>query len=262
MSKAENPNELLDAWDDLADKFEAFARLFLGDEPAEKPAEKPVAKPDPEPERESPFEVVPEPEATPVAEEAPAGPPETPRTVKVGIIVGHKPSRPGATNQRYRMSEYTFNSALAEAIVSILKRSPWIKPFVIFRQPDSYSKLPAKVNATGVEFAISLHANAYDKSATGTEVLYYEGSPKGKELARILQSSLLLALGLANRGIKPRDEEDRGGTLLRYTSMPCVIAEPFFIDNDGDLIRARDRWTELATAYADAIEQYGRTLAL
>jgi N-acetylmuramoyl-L-alanine amidase len=44
------------------------------------------------------------------------------------------------------------------------------------------------------------------------------------------------------------------GTLC-YTHAPCVIAEPFFIDNDQDLARAREDLDGLARAYAEAIDQ-------
>ena len=58
-----------------------------------------------------------------------------------------------------------------------------------------------------------------------------------------------------NLGVKPKKSEDRGGYLLRYTHAPCVIAEPFFIDNDEDLARAREDPDGLALAYARAIDK-------
>ena len=42
---------------------------------------------------------------------------------------------------------------------------------------------------------------------------------------------------------------------MRYTHAPCVIAEPFFIDNDEDLARAREDPDGLALAYARAIDK-------
>ena len=41
--------------------------------------------------------------------------------------------------------------------------------------------------------------------------------------------------------------------MLKYTQAPCVIAEPFFIDNNGDLHRALERFDELAQTYARLI---------
>ncbi len=61
------------------------------------------------------------------------------------------------------------------------------------------------------------------------------------------------ALELPDRGIVPRTSEDRGGNLLRYTYAPCLIAEPFFINNDEDLRIAMENREQLITAYADTI---------
>ncbi|RLA73014.1 MAG: hypothetical protein DRG78_23085, partial [Epsilonproteobacteria bacterium] len=60
-------------------------------------------------------------------------------------------------------------------------------------------------------------------------------------------------LKLADRGVKPKSSEDRGGYLLRYTNAPCIISEPFFIDNDDDLAKAKKKIKGLTSAYAKAI---------
>jgi N-acetylmuramoyl-L-alanine amidase len=67
-------------------------------------------------------------------------------------------------------------------------------------------------------------------------------------------------LNLPNRGIKPKTTEDRGGTLLKYTNAPCIIAEPFFIDNDNDLDRALEDLDGLAKAYANAIDEMSQVV--
>ena len=72
-------------------------------------------------------------------------------------------------------------------------------------------------------------------------------------IAEILKNALVENLKLPDRVIKPKTSEDRGGYLLRYTKAPCVIAEPFFIDNDDDLARAQEDLEGLAEAYAGAI---------
>ncbi|QJA05280.1 N-acetylmuramoyl-L-alanine amidase [Thermosulfurimonas marina] len=94
-------------------------------------------------------------------------------------------------------------------------------------------------------------------AASGTEVLYYHRSWKGEKMAQILLDYLVAHLGLPSRGIKPCTSEDRGGYLLRYTKAPCVICEPFFIDNSVDLARAQEDLPGLARAYAQAIEKIG-----
>jgi N-acetylmuramoyl-L-alanine amidase len=86
-------------------------------------------------------------------------------------------------------------------------------------------------------------------------VLYYHSSDAGRTIAEILQRCLVDFLSLPDRGIKPKTSEDRGGYLLRYTNAPCVIAEPFFIDNDHDLARAQEDLYGLAAAYTNAIDE-------
>ena len=82
----------------------------------------------------------------------------------------------------------------------------------------------------------------------------------GKRIAEILQRRLHDFLGLRDREIKEKTTEDRGGYLLRYTKAPCVIAEPFFIDNDEDLAKARDALEGLAEAYASAVDEMAQVV--
>lgn len=165
------------------------------------------------------------------------------------LVVGHKKSSPGAKNASSGLTEFAFNEKLAmeieEAITEVYLQR-------IFRR--TYRELPNDINQLGPDFIISLHCNAFNGQASGTEVLYYHKSPAGEEMARILQGALVDALGLRDRGIKPKTTEDRGGFLLRYTYAPCVIAEPFFIDNDKDLEVVSENKDGLVTAYANAIQ--------
>ena len=86
-------------------------------------------------------------------------------------------------------------------------------------------------------------------------MLYYHKSENVKKMAEVLLKYLLEHLKLPDRGIKSRMAEDRGGYLLRYTKAPCLIAEPFFIANNGDLARAQEDLDGLAAAYAAAIDE-------
>jgi N-acetylmuramoyl-L-alanine amidase len=119
----------------------------------------------------------------------------------------------------------------------------------------THKELPDDINALEPDFIVSLHCNAFNTQVSGTEVLYYDKSEKGKKMAEILLKHLVEHLKLGNRGIKPKTAEDRGGYLLCYTKAPCVISEPFFIDNDDDLARAQEDLDGLALAYANTIEE-------
>ncbi len=171
------------------------------------------------------------------------------------IIIGHKKQSPGAVSADQKVTEFEFNDALSRLIE---ERTKTVNIKRIYR--TTYQQLPDDVNQTDADFAISLHCNAFNNEASGTEVLYYYKSKQGKVLASLLQEKLLAGLGLHDRGIKSRTSEDRGGYLLRYTKMPCVIAEPFFIDNPDDLAQAQSNIKDLADAYVTAIEMMGSQL--
>ena len=168
------------------------------------------------------------------------------------LVIGHKKSSPGAVNERAGLTEFDFNEELAIRIEKKVKKTEVQR---IYRR--TYKELPDDINTLDPDFIVSLHCNAFNGRASGTEVLYYHKSEEGKKMAEILLNHLVEHLKLPNRGIKPKTAEDRGGPLLRYTKAPCVIAEPFFIDNDSDLSRAQEDEDidELAVAYAKAIEE-------
>ncbi|KXJ52413.1 MAG: N-acetylmuramoyl-L-alanine amidase [Neptuniibacter pectenicola] len=166
------------------------------------------------------------------------------------LVIGHKKNSPGAVNEHRNLSEFTFNEALAKEIESAVVG---VHIQRVYRR--TYSALPSDLNELEPDFILSLHCNAFNKTASGTEVLYYHRSALGRQMADILQVHLVHALGLPNRGIKPKNSEDRGGYLLQKTNAPCLIAEPFFIDNDHDLEIAFTSYAALIEAYARAIEQ-------
>jgi N-acetylmuramoyl-L-alanine amidase len=171
------------------------------------------------------------------------------------LVVGHKKSSPGAGNDRAGINEFEFNEDLA---IRIEKKTENSKIQRVYRR--TWRELPSDINGLDPHFVISLHCNSYNGQTSGTEVLYYHKSKVGEGIATILQGHLVEFLGLRDRGIKPKTSEDRGGHLLRYTRSPCVIAEPFFIDNDQDLARARKDLEGFAGAYASAIDAMAKVV--
>lgn len=180
--------------------------------------------------------------------------------MKVALIIGHSETSQGAVNKSNKVSEFQFNEPLAFGIAQQLNDRGF-EALVVYRD-CSYKQLPSKVNRTGADIAISLHCNAFNGGAHGTETLYYKGSLKGRRLAQCLQTEIVDCLQLPDRGIKEKKAGhkgktgDRGGVLLKYTSMPCVIAEPFFIDSDDSLALAVHKFDGLVNAYANGIQAY------
>ncbi len=174
---------------------------------------------------------------------------------KCALVIGHKKSSPGASNNTSGLTEFSFNDKLA---VEIEREASGVIVQRVYRR--TYRTLPSDINELNPDFIISLHCNAFNKTASGTEVLYYHLSTKGKLMAEIINEKLVGALDLNNRGEKPKSSEDRGGHLLKSTAAPCVIVEPFFIDNDDDLKAAMDNRKALVKAYARSIEAISNTI--
>lgn len=181
--------------------------------------------------------------------------------MKIALIVGHEKKAQGASNVNGE-TEYTFNRKLAKLIAPILLAQGH-EPVIVYRDGTTYSKLPQRVNQTEADIALSLHCNAFNTTATGSEVLHYVNSQNSERLASLIQREVVQVLELRDRGLRPVDAKhkgrkgDKGGHLCKYTAMPCVIVEAFFIDNNSDLAVATAKINELAEAIAKGAMAYG-----
>ena len=73
----------------------------------------------------------------------------------------------------------------------------------------------------------SIHLNAFNGSAHGTETWYYWSSGSSHSLANYVQSTLVQQLGRTNRGVK-----QNGWTVITGTpSVPAILTEALFVDN-------------------------------
>lgn len=175
---------------------------------------------------------------------------QAPGTKKLcALVIGHKYNSQGAENVDSGITEFIFNENLARLIEEKVEA---VQVQRVYRR--TLQTLPDDINELRPDFIISLHCNAFNGTASGTEVLYYHKSQMGKRIAGILQHRLVECLGLNDRGAKPKTAEDRGGLLLRATNAPCIIAEPFFIDNDHDLATAQSNLEGLSETYASTIK--------
>ena len=171
--------------------------------------------------------------------------------MKVCLVIGHKESSSGACNES-GLCEFQYNEHIVHRIAAELKENNKISLQIVYRK--SYKKLPKKVNSLKPDLVISFHCNAYNTQVSGSEVLYYHASKKSKKHAQAMLSHIADVLKLPERGINPVDEEAKGGYLLKNTNAPCILIEPFFIDNNSDLNRAVAKENELIDAYVDFIK--------
>ena len=180
--------------------------------------------------------------------------------MKVCINIGHGRNGntfdPGAINKEINVIEYDYVRDLA---INIAMKWTSMKHELKLVFQQSYHTLPATINSINPDFIISLHLNGHHtRTASGTEMLYWKGSRKGKELAQIVYDNVHSCLDLKKRSnpVRGLTHEDRGGGLLMHTNAPCVIAESFFVTNNDDYFIGEQKIEELAYKYICAIDQF------
>ncbi len=176
---------------------------------------------------------------------------------QVAIVIGHRKSAQGAVSVD-GTTEWLWAQEHAARLADALD-GRGLSSVVILREDSAkgYARLPERINATRAAVALALHFNSFsDPRATGSEVLYWHTSSRGKSLALAMDAADDV-LDLRDRGVKgivPIDEEGRGAWVLRKTSMPCVILEPAFGSNPRDWRTLLERGGELAEAQAMALK--------
>lgn len=166
---------------------------------------------------------------------------------KVVLNVGHSEKQGGATSP-LGTSEWQFNRRLADLIVQF-NNAPI--DYSIVTQSDTLplAKLPDAINALSPMLVVSLHANAFDTTARGSEVLYTERL----DIATAFLAAIKSVLNLPDRGTKKLERGDRGFFLIDNCLAPCFILEPFFIDNQEDYQVAQKNAQVLAQKIAKTV---------
>ncbi|MBW3491857.1 N-acetylmuramoyl-L-alanine amidase [Bacillus sp. FDAARGOS_1420] len=96
-------------------------------------------------------------------------------------------------------------------------------------QPQNVSNIVRNCNTHDVDLVISFHLNAYNGSANGVEVCYYDQ----QSLAAKVSAQLSKDIGWSNRGAKQRTDL----YVLNSTKAPAILIELGFIDNDTDMAK-------------------------
>ncbi|WP_417894939.1 N-acetylmuramoyl-L-alanine amidase [Bacillus thuringiensis] len=96
-------------------------------------------------------------------------------------------------------------------------------------QPQNLSNIVRNCNSHDVDLVISFHLNAYNGTADGVEVCYYDQY----DLATKVSAQLATDIGWKNRGAKERKEL----YVLAHTKAPAILIELGFIDNDIDMTK-------------------------
>ena len=111
-------------------------------------------------------------------------------------------------------------------------------------------------NEWGADVFVSIHCNAFNESAHGTEVECYNVDGDGGMLARYIQKQIVDSLDTLDRGVKDMPQL----LVLKYTDMTAVLVEMAFIDNDDDAELLANKQDDFARAIARGVTDYEQSL--
>ena len=123
-------------------------------------------------------------------------------------------------------------------------------------QSDSLHEVVTASNHSDADVFLSIHCNACNGSANGTEVWHFYGSGAGETLARCIQNQIVDALGTVDRGTKGAKPGVNGLYVLSNTDAVAVLVELAFIDHEGDAGLLRSLQDEFARASARGVTDY------
>ena len=164
------------------------------------------------------------------------------------------------------LQEYALNSKEAALIATHLQaRGAQVSVFDYTKDGKS-PKLDTRARgarAAGHQIFVSVHHNAAETSAQGTEVLYLpEGTSKDRRLANSIQEKMIQHLW---NGDKTKDRKAKVQRLGVLGGVPeavecCCLTEAFFISDSSLSSAGAEQWVKKAAqAIADGIAQYWLT---
>lgn len=173
------------------------------------------------------------------------------------LDAGHGGKDPGTSGNG--MQEKNLTLTIAQKIEQELQGSG-IKVYMT-RDSDVYPENSTRAQTANdiADLMVSIHINSGPETANGTESLYQvhanDSSSRltSKQLAEILQASMISGTGNTNRGVKLRTDL----LILNRTTVPSAIVEVIFITNTGDALKISTPayQDQVAQAIADGIQE-------
>lgn len=153
--------------------------------------------------------------------------------MKLYLDPGHGGGEPGA--QGNGMDEKNIVLDIALRIRNILTSDYEDVNVRMSRTGDegvSLSQRTNEANAWGEDYFLSVHCNAFNGAASGYEDYIYSGLSDASQTAYyqdLMHAAIIDVNQLRNRGQKKANFH-----VLRESTMPALLTENGFIDNDGD----------------------------
>lgn len=180
--------------------------------------------------------------------------------MKIFINPGHDQTYDcGAVNNNYGINEATIAYDIGNKVAYYLNQvgyetqvmqsdnlyydSPYIdRPYPVCQAANDWE----------ADIFVSIHCNAFNTIARGSETIVYQLGGESERLAGHIQSQIIDSLGTIDRGVK----ENPKLIVLKHTDMPAVLVETAFIDNDNDALLLINNSDDFARAIARGISDY------
>ncbi len=172
--------------------------------------------------------------------------------MKIAINAGHCPGLdPGAVGEF--VTEADIVREISLMVETNLKNEGHETLFI---QEDELADICAIANDAEADIFVSVHCNAANHVAHGTETFFYQEGDESYSLAGLIQSNLVFDLGTTDRGIK----DGSWLYVLRNTDMTAVLVEVGFIDNPYEEQLIISKKHQIASAISDGILEFIDTL--
>ncbi len=178
----------------------------------------------------------------------------------VVVDPGHGGSDPGAIGPRGTFEKDVvldislyLGALLAEAGAEVVFTRTTDKYVSIFERPQM------AIHA-GADILVSVHANSYiGNSARGTETLYHPKDVKNQLLAQSIQTELVRAVELMDRGLRRRTDL----AILNHSHIPAALVEVGFINHREEelLLRSSGFQQVAAEGIFNGIVKYFESIA-
>ena len=170
----------------------------------------------------------------------------------ITITAGHSNTDPGAVNGSDREADIAQD--MRNIVASILRTDHGLE---VKTDGEGKGNLPLREAVKlikGSRLAVEFHTNAaLNKTATGIEAL---STPKNKAACQRLCRAVEQVTGWKLRGEDGYKPDNAGQhSRLAYAQAGGIILEPFFISNDGDLVKWKQTKWSICRAIANAIAE-------
>ncbi len=176
---------------------------------------------------------------------------------KIFLNPGHYPGiDSGAVNSVNGVTEAEICRSIADKVEHYLKNAGCsvvvLQSNNLCGEYPAHPNIVATANALDADIFISLHCNAFNQQARGTECLVFAKGSYAEDLADAIQAQIVNSLDTVDRGVKERTDL----AVLKHTAMPAVLVEMAFIDNEEDCEKLINQQDEFAAAIARGVTDY------